>query len=123
MLGGSATVYCAWFAWALRDVRNELLHRPQVELKHTPTFYSWARFTQAFAIISLARPVLKASGNLNDVLIWITGMTWVLSCLMGGFYFVYFIIMALVRQWPPMTLVRAFLLACASAFFPPSTVR
>ncbi len=120
LLWGSITVYCLWFVCALRNVRNELLHRPKAELQHTPTFYTWARFTQVFAVISIARPVLKVSTNLNDLLIWITGMAWVLSCLMAGFYIVYFILIALVKQWPPMTLIRAFLLACASAFFPPA---
>ncbi|MCE2693136.1 MAG: hypothetical protein LW645_02535 [Verrucomicrobiaceae bacterium] len=111
-------LWLAWTVWTLFIIRRELLQRPRFKLTHTPTFYSWARATQALAIISLMRPLLGGWFS-TKTFETITGMAWTLSCLMACFYFVYFVLLLLVWQRPPYAIVRAFLLATLAASMPP----
>ncbi len=113
-------LYSGWLVSTLLVIRQELLKRERKSLIHTPTFLSWAKAAHVFALISLARPWLKNWFPIEG-LEWVTGMSWVLSCLMAGFYFIYMILLMLVKQLPPFVIVRAFLLAVAAASVPPSS--
>ncbi|HBJ83516.1 MAG TPA: hypothetical protein DDZ88_06535 [Verrucomicrobiales bacterium] len=111
-----------YFGWAVRTlwvIRQELRTRERHALTHTPTFYSWARATHVFAFASLTRPLLSTWTDGKALLDWVTGMGWVMSCLMAGFYLLYFLLLFLVWQRPPFVIVRAFILALAAAMVPP----
>lgn len=123
MMFGPVIVHAAWAVWMLYDIRQEVRHRPMGELTHTPTFYSWARYTQILSALSLASPLLRTAHDLNSILDQVVFVSWLVSCIMGGFYLSYIILMVLIRRRPPMSVIWALLLASGSAFFPPALVR
>ncbi len=121
LLAVTLTLYFAWTFRVFFVIRQELRQREHRDLTHTPTFYSWARATHVLAIVSLMRP-LFGHWLSSQPFETAAGLAWVLSALMAGFYLVYFVLLLLVWQRPPGSILWAFLLALAAASFPPHHV-
>ncbi len=103
-----------WAGWKLVVVRRELSERTRFVLHHTPTFELWARGTQVAAVVALLQPLLYRWFPVG----WFERLgvcAWMGSCLMAGFYLLYFFLLALVRQPPPWVTVAACILAVAAA--------
>lgn len=121
-LAVSLTVYLAWTLHTLFVIRQELRQRDHQTITHTPTFYSWAKATHVVAAFSLLHPFFDT---------WLAAkpfetaaaFAWVSSCLMAGFYLVYFLFLMLLWRRPPWSIMVAFLLALTAAMLPPSYSR
>lgn len=113
--------YLAWLVWVMAVIRSELRGREKRELMHTPTFRMWTNVTQILAVTALARSFFN-DGFIHSFVNWAMGMAWVLSCVMAGFYLVYFILLWMSGHWPSFATICAFMLAVAAACVPPENV-